>query len=172
VNLFKGYIWVVIAFLLLAANLVLLTIFLIQGRGQNLRPEFLPPHHRERNINEFISRELRFDNEQENALNQLRDNHELRREIRDSLDLLKMRYFSDGATGRINPQEATVILHQIGKLHERLDQVTLDHFFAIKALCHSKEQQERFDRLIEELVRKTLRPGPPPPHHGPKPPHD
>lgn len=160
----KNNLWIALAFVLLSANLLLLTFYLLKDKDRH------PPHpHKgwahDRHMAEFISDRLHLDPQQRLRLQEFIQQRRERDEIRDSLDLLKNLLFINGAYGLLQNNERDSLLHQIGTMHVRLDLVTLQYFQYIRELCNNPQQKKEFDSFVEELVRRTLRRGPPPPPH-------
>lgn len=160
----KNNIWIALAFVLLAANLLLLSIFLIRDRGRPSHPHH-PPHgpHHENFMSALIARRLHFDSRQKAELESFSVNRIHHHALRDSLDQLKVALFTLGAQGLLKSSERDSLLNRIGNMHQNLDLLMLRYFEHIRSICSSPEQRKEFDLFAEELVMKTLRRGPPPP---------
>ena len=166
----KNNFWIALAFVLLSANILFLTFFILKDK-RHPHPPHAGPHH-EREMTSLISERLHFDATQQKALEALSGNRSDRKQIRDSLDVLKLSLFTQGASGKIGMHERDSLLVVIGNLHCRLDLLTLRYFDQIKNICRNDAQKQDFDAFIEELVTKTLRRGPPPPPPPPISPED
>lgn len=162
----KNKAWIIFAFVLLAANLLLLSLFLIKDyRAHEEHPHHRhhPPATHEQDILNELAEHLHFDRTQYGELMALRSNFKQRRQIRDSLDVLKTNLFTNGARGNFGTAAEDSLLKKIESLHGRLDRMTLRYFHEIRNICKTDEQKRAFDDFVDELVSKTLRRGPPRP---------
>ena len=107
----------------------------------------------------FIERELEFDAEQRRAYAELVRRH--RRQTREALDRFhaaRRSLFSDLGADSVDVAAAT---RAIGAGQARLEEINFEHFLQVRRLCRP-DQEERFDRVIDEALRMMARPGPPP----------
>ncbi len=158
--------WLVL--LLLIANAATLVLFWT-GKRKNPPASTGTP-------NEFLVKELKLDDRQQQALTALVKEHrravdQLRGQVKaakDSLfDLVKKENLTDSAR-----QSAAAA---VSRITEQIDLLTLDHFRKIRALCNP-EQQRQFDEILHRVAAMLGAPRPPrdgrggPPPEGDRPP--
>ncbi len=155
--------WLIIL-LLLAANTVTLVLFWT-GRNQ-------PPQQGQgpRLLAEFLTKELQLDSGQQRQYQQLIQAHRsaaapLRQRITDLKDslflLLKQGNPSDTAKAAATAKIAATT-QQLERLH-------IDHFQQVRAIC-TPAQQQKFDNLLHDIVRRLSMPPPGRPGRNGRPP--
>lgn len=156
--------------LLVVINAVTIVLFWM-GRDQQ-QPPSRPPHAQGGPAN-YLIRELQLDGQQQQQYLQLVNVHrqaadQLREQIGEKKDslfhLLRQNPVPDSV------KKAAVAA--AGRLSEELDLLTFDHFQKVRALC-TPAQQEKFDRIIREVIAMMGGPrpeGPGGPPHGKTPP--
>lgn len=173
----KNKIWWLIILLLLAANTVTLVLFWT-GRNQQSPQQGQGPQL----LAEFLTKELQLDSGQQQQYQQLIQAHRsaaapLRQkivELKDSLFLLLKQ-------GNPSDTAKAVATAKIAATTQQLERLHIDHFQQVRAIC-TPNQQQKFDQLLHDIVRRLSmappggpgrngRPpmGPPP---GERPPHD
>ena len=121
---------------------------------------------------DFLIKELNLDAKQQEQFKKLAGEHretaekirEQVKEAKDSLfDLVKDPVTPDSV------KETRVAL--VGKRLEQIDLLTLNHFQQVRQLCNP-EQQKKFDKIIQQVLRMMAGPKPPGPGgpQGPPPP--
>lgn len=166
--------WLVIL-LLLAANTVTLVLFWTGRKQQPIQQGPAPQL-----LAEFLTKELQLDSGQQQQYRQLIQAHRsaaapLRQRITDLKDslfvLLKLGNPSD-----IAKADATA---KIAATTQQLERLHIDHFQQVRAIC-TPPQQQKFDNLLHDIVRRLSMPPPggpgrngrppmgPPPGQGPK----
>lgn len=125
-----------------------------------------PPGEDARTI---LVRELALDPEQTRRFDGLRSQHQAAmRDYREQMRELKDRLF-DGLQDEKDSSAAAPAARAIGELQAQIDLTTYAHFRAVRALCNPG-QKEKFDRVIQQVIRNMggpMRPpGPPPPGEG------
>jgi periplasmic protein CpxP/Spy len=147
--------WGLLVAALLVANTVTL-VLLWTGKKE--------PSHAARPplLGEYLTQQLGLDSAQQRQYQQLIQAHRsatapLRQrmgDLKDSLFLL----LKQGNPSEADKEAATA---QIAAIAQRLERLHLDHFQQVRALC-TPAQQQRFDGLLQEIVRKLSMPP-----HGP-----
>ncbi len=153
--------WLVIAVIFLAVvNLAALGFIWLEKQKVNDRP------HGNRDARDFLVNELALDKKQTQQFDSLRTIHfkEMNKR-REEMRQLKDRLF-DGLKIE-NDTAANTIAQQIGILQKTIDLNTFQHFAALRKIC-TEEQKQRFDRVIQDILRNMGRApggrpeGPPP----------
>jgi periplasmic protein CpxP/Spy len=170
----KNKIWWLVILLLLAANTVTLVLFWT-GRNQ-------PPQQGQgpKLLAQFLTKELGLDSGQQQQYQQLIQAHRsaaapLRQRITDLKDSL----FLLLKQGNPSDTDKTAATAKIAAITQQLERLHIDHFQQVRAICTSAQQQ-KFDSLLHEIVRRLSMPQPgrpgrngrppmePPPGQGPK----
>lgn len=109
----------------------------------------------------FIVEQLQLDAGQQRSFETLRREHRSAlREAQDEDRRLHDAYFSLLKTGAPNKPAADSLSALIGRQRSIMEAATFEHFSKLRALCRP-DQQQRFDAIIDEVLRRM---GPPPPH--------
>ncbi len=92
---------------------------------------------------------LKFDGEQQKKFEVLRDeNRRLRRASLEQIRALRVEKYKNLSA----PSDSSTVA--IGHAYEKLEQVTIQHFADIRALCHP-DQQKVFDNLLVEIISQA-----------------
>jgi periplasmic protein CpxP/Spy len=155
----------VITLLLLTANIVTLAILWINKKTDRGERELLPPPTGQ--VFEFLTNELKLDAAQQEAYKKLRDEHQAgQRSFQENIGKAKDNFFE--LLQQTNVTDSTLQLYskKVGEFEQQRDIFTFRHFQKLRALCN-KEQQNKFDNIIQEVLRRMGRPkgqpGVPPP---------
>jgi periplasmic protein CpxP/Spy len=168
-NIFTNNRWItIITLLLLTANIVTLALLWTNIKGD--KPYMNPQMKQGAQVFEFVNRELNLDAAQQVTYQKLREEHQAGvRPLQDSMRKAKDRFFDllkDEQVTDITVQEYS---KKIGELEQQRDVITFKHFQKLRALCN-KEQQIKFDNIIQEVLHSMggpkRPPGPPPPGMG------
>ncbi|MDB4285996.1 hypothetical protein N9933_01695 [bacterium] len=141
-------------------NLIALSFLVFRsGSGHREGPNGPPPGG-PRGPKDFISRELGFSPDQENAFEQLRKEHfgevkKLEGMIGERRTSLVKLYAVDDSE-----EEAKVLFEEISALRVGIEKVTFHHFRQVRNLCDEK-QKAKFDNIIEDVMAKMSRKPPP-----------
>lgn len=143
--------WLVV--LLLIANAATIAMFWLNKKQKPPQPKGQP--------NEFLVKELKLDTAQQQQLEVLVKEHrrqaeELRAKIRGAKDSLFALVKDPAATDSTKQALAAVA----SRYTEQIDVLTLNHFQKIRAICRP-DQQERFDEIIQDVIRMMGQPRPP-----------
>jgi len=120
----------------------------------------LPPHERQ-DVFEFLTHELKFNDEQRNQYDQLRKEHHseveaIQKRGRSNHDHFFALLQNKSADSTLVSQLAdSISINQ-----KQIELVTFYHFQKVRAICNS-EQQKKFDEVIGEALHKMF-PKPPP----------
>ncbi len=145
--------WLSIATLiLLVANIVTLT--LLWTNKKNVADEKHPPAP----VFEFLTKELKLNEQQQAAYKLLRDKHQAdQKQFRDSIRKAKDALFSLLK----QPNVADSLLQEYSRrataFDQQLDIITFRHFQEVRALCNT-EQQKKFDAIIQDVLRRMAGP--------------
>jgi hypothetical protein len=110
---------------------------------------------------DFISQELTFSPEQNEAFEQLRKEHfgqvrEIEREIGETRELLMKKYAIDNGEAEAKP-----LIEKMTALRGEMETATFQHFQQVRNLCN-EAQKATFDSIIGEVMTRLS--GKPPPH--------
>jgi len=158
--------WIsVVTLLLLTANIV--TLALLWTNKKSERNSDRPQPQQGGQVFEFITHELGLDPAKQQAYKTLREEHQAGvKPLQDSIRNAKDRFFY--LLQQENVPETTIQEYskKIGELEQQRDVFTFKHFQKLRAICN-KEQQIKFDDIIQDVLRRMAGPkkppGPPPP---------
>lgn len=155
----------VITLLLLTANIV--TLALLWTNKKTGKPNFdNPPSYQQQpggQVFEFVTSTLKLDSAQQKIYKQLRDEHRLQvRPYQDSIGKAKDSFFALLQNENITDSLVETSSKKIGSLEQQKDIFTFRHFQKLRAICN-KEQQTKFDSIIQETMHMMA----PPKNQGP-----
>lgn len=120
---------------------------------------FMPPVHDRGNAAKFLSKELKFSTAQEDKYAQLRQAHQQATRIYNERNMaLKKQLYDLLATDSQNSAVSS-LMDSIGFYSKKSELVRFEHFQEVRKLCDDT-QKERFDQIIQEVIRMM---SPPPP---------
>jgi periplasmic protein CpxP/Spy len=141
----------VITLLLLTANIVTLALLWTNKSSGKANDKLAPPGGR---AFEFIIQELKLDSAQQLAYAKLREEHQLgQRENRDSINRSKDNLFELLKQTNVTDSILNIYSSRIGYFEQQRDVVNFKHFQKLRAICN-KEQQIKFDNIIQEAMRR------------------
>jgi protein CpxP len=162
--------WLVTAVTMLAVvNLVFLGYIWLQKKDGT--KEIQQP----KDARNYLVKKLKLNAHQQQQFDSLRKGHfEQMKKDREEMKKLKDAFFGQLKNG--DGKDGKGIAQQIGSLQARIDLNTFSHFAALRNIC-TTGQREKFDDIIEDVLRNMGRgPGPPgggrpgpPPGEGPPP---
>jgi protein CpxP len=125
------------------------------------------------NASAFIIKQVGLDAKQQAAYAELVKQHQQKvRAVRDELHLAKDDFFNLLSDSTASPQVINAASLATGKLEQRLDVLTFEHFRQVRALC-TAEQKIKLDNCIKQVMRMMAPPpgvgrppGPPPGANG------
>lgn len=121
----------------------------------------------------FLEQELSFDDKQKESYRLMREEHFMKaRSIKEHVKMMKEAFFKAMADSSIADEELRKKALAISSEASELDLLTFKHFQQVRQMC-TPEQKEKFDEIIEEVLRSMDRQGPPPGReqpNGPPPP--
>lgn len=151
--------------LLLTANIVTLAL-LWTNKNKAHQETVVPPQGGGNEVFEFLTNELKLDSMQQLAYTRLRDEHRAgAKAIQDSIRSAKDALFALLRQPGVSDSALAMNSRKAADAEQKLDEHTFRHFQKLRALCH-KEQQEKFDKIIQDalrMMRQPRRQGPPPP---------
>lgn len=153
--------YVLVAFLI-AVNVF----FLIHFLGNN---QDRPQKERGGNPENFIAKELKFDDTQMKQFTDMSDDHHeaiqsISIETRELKDVL----FNKISDESVNKQAIDSITSLIGEKEKARDLATFNHFRAIYGMCN-ESQKAKFNRIIKDAIHKGGPEGRPEGRNGPPP---
>lgn len=165
----------VVTLLLLTANIVTLALLWTNKNKETGGDKFPPPAQGRGEVFEFLTNELKLSSAQQEAYRKLRDEHQAgQKELQDNIRKAKDALFSLLK----QPGVADSLVHMYSRkaveADQQLDEFTFRHFQKLRAICNA-EQQEKFDKIIQDALRRMVPPRrqePPPgmrPGEGPPP---
>lgn len=155
----------VITLLLLTANIITLAL-LWTNKKNDREPAHAQPQPGAQ-VFEFITQELKLDSAQKLIYKKLRKEHQAGvKPLQDSIRNAKDSFFD--LLNQENITETTIQEYgkKIGDLEQQRDVFTFKHFQKLRAICN-KQQQTKFDKIMQEVLRRMAgpkRPPGPPPH--------
>ena len=116
----------------------------------------------EENAGEFLVKQVGFDADQQEQYSRMREAHQkMSHETQDSLRFYKNSLFSNLPTR--DSIAAELASANIARLQRKIEMNTFNHFAAVRTLC-TPEQTEKFDRIIDDVLKMMAPPqGPPRP---------
>ncbi len=107
----------------------------------------------------FLEQELSFDEKQKDIYRHMREEHFMKaRDIKEKVKTLKEAFFKAMADSSITDEELRKRASAISTEASELDVLTFKHFQQVRQMC-TPEQKEKFDEIIEEVLRSMDRPG-------------
>lgn len=150
----------VITLLLLTANI--LTLALLWTNKSKDRGDLRLPPTPNGGAFEFLNKELKLDPAQQEAYKKWRDEHrEGEKGFQDSIRRSKDNFFE--LIKRTNVSDSVLLAYssRVGAFEQQRDILTFKHFQKLRAICN-KEQQTKFDNIIEDVLRRMGGPKRPP----------
>jgi len=143
----------VIVLLLITANIVTLALL-----WTNKKPDrgviTAPPPPPGGQVFEFLTHELKLDSTQQEAYRKLREEHQSQvRPLRDSIGKAKDSFFDLLKQSDVSDSMIENFSRKIGNLEQQRDVFTFRHFQKLRAIC-DKEQQIRFDSIIQQALHQ------------------
>ena len=164
-------IWQYITTILVACNITLMLVIWLKPNNDPERQRIAP--------REIIINKLKFTNEQIKNYDSLIAIHRTKtNELHQKSDKWHQAFFENLKNNQYQPTIADSILNLIAATEKENDLMTFNHFKAVRAIC-TKEQQQEFDIIINEVLhtmkqgnnrRPENRPRPPMPPDGDRPP--
>jgi hypothetical protein len=158
----------IVTILLLTANVVTLALLWTNKkheRAGDRHPAAAAP------AVEFITQELKLDSAQQLAFVKLREEHQANQRIlNDSIKQSKDALFELLKQVSVADSLIKMAAEQAGRFEQERDLATFKHFQKLRALCN-KEQQNKFDNVIQDILRRIGGPkaGPKGDRRGPPP---
>jgi Spy/CpxP family protein refolding chaperone len=154
----KRWLAIAIALLLVANVVTLILLWSKSGKGKEDNPPQGP-------VFEYVVKELQLDQQQQDAYAKLRTEHQQgQRMISDSMRKVKDAFFA--LLKDVNTPDSLVAMNarKAADMETQLELLTFKHFQKVRAIC-TPDQQQKFDKIIEEVLHRMARPrgGPPPP---------
>lgn len=165
-NNFTNNRWIsFIVLLLLTVNLI--TLALLWTNKKTNREYLIPPPPPQPQQNgqvfEFITHELKLDSTQQEAYKKLRDEQQSQvRPLQDNIGKAKDIFFALLQKETVSDSTIEAYSKRIGNLEQQRDVFTFRHFQKLRAIC-TKEQQVKFDNIIQQALRQMS------PQRGPRP---
>lgn len=165
----------VIILLLITANIVTLAL-LWTNKGKEPAEVKFPEPPGGGQVFMFLTNELKLDPAQQEAYRKMRDEHRAgQRGLQDSIRSAKDALFALLRQPGTNDSMIATCSRKAADAEQELDEYTFRHFQKLRSICN-KEQQKKFDKIIQDVLHRMAprRQGPPPgmmrPEDGPPPP--
>src|SRR6218665_720690 len=110
----------------------------------------------------FLEQELSFNEKQKESYRIMRDEHFMKaRSIKEHVKMMKEDFFKSMADSSLSDEDLRKKAQAISTEASELDILTFKHFQQVRQMC-TPEQKEKFDEVIEDVLRSMDRQGPPP----------
>ena len=130
--------------LLVIANTVTITMFWL-GRGQLFPNGKGTPQ-------EFLVKELKLDGGQQAIFEVLRkEHHDSATILRDEVKLVKESFFDLLKQSNVTDSMKLAAANKVCAITQKIDLLTLNHFQKVRAICNI-EQQQKFDKIINQVI--------------------
>ncbi len=151
--------------LLLIANIATISFFWMGMRNK---------HDPAQQPSEYIIKELALNVVQQKEYKAMVDDHRKQsKQLNEQIRALKDSFFELLTHENINDSNKNMMATRIAALDQQLDLLTFDHFKQVRKIC-TLDQQQKFDKIIKDILRMMGRPAPrgnhPPPPGGNRPP--
>ncbi|CAN5807090.1 hypothetical protein BH11BAC4_BH11BAC4_15000 [soil metagenome] len=113
---------------------------------------------------EFLTKELSLNKMQQESYKKLKDDHQvIQRQLKDSIRNAKDAFFSLISQPDIPDSLLLAYSKKANAFNLQMDIITFRHFQQLRAIC-DPGQQQKFDNIIQEVMRRMAGPrqGPPP----------
>jgi periplasmic protein CpxP/Spy len=149
--------------LLLVANTISLIVFWSGNKQQQQQPA------QRGQLGDFITRELGLDSSQQQQYGQLRQAHRAAAEsFRTQINGQKDSLFALLKQGNPGDAAKNAATAKIAALTQQLELLHFNHFQQLRAIC-TPAQQQKFDNILHDIVRRMSMPPPPRRPGGPPP---
>lgn len=139
--------------LLLVANAATIAMFWLNRKPKPPQPKGQP--------NEFLVKELKLDSTQQQQLDVLVKEHRRAvEELRGKVKAAKDSLFAFVKEANVSDSAKQAVAAVASRYTEQIDVLTLNHFQKVRALCRP-DQQQRFDEIIQDVIRMMGQPRPP-----------
>ena len=126
-----------------------------------------PPPMRNERVADFLVHELQLDSTQRIAYQQLVNTHRKDvQEIREKTRTSKEAFFELLKKENVSEAEIKNAAANASAAQQEIDLLTFHHFQKVRALCN-ESQKEKFDDIIQDVLRMNAPQQGPPPPHGP-----
>ena len=147
--------WAVVV--LIIANIVVITLFWL-GHRQIQRRQETPA--------DFLSHELGLDDKQKAQLHEFASQHHMESEkIRQHIKEARDHFFDLIKMPNVNPATKDSAANAIADNLKKLELLTFDHFQKVRMMC-TPDQQVKFDKIINQVIKMVAGPPPGRPPHG------
>ena len=151
-TLFRNKILSGLVILLLIANVATIVFF-----WTGMRKSQSPPPQR---TAEYVIKELSLNDSQQKQYETMITQHrkqtkQIREQIRDSKDSL----FDLLSNPNINDSSKHYMAAKISSLNQQLELLTFEHFKLVRKICNP-DQQQKFDKIIKDVLRMMAAPAP------------
>lgn len=154
--------WLVV--LLLIANAATITMFWL-GSERNLPNVKGAPQ-------EFLVKELKLDSRQQELFEVLRkEHHDSAMILREEVKQAKATFFALLQQANVTDSSKLAAANKVSVITQKLDLLTFDHFQKVRAICNG-EQQQKFDKIINQVIEMIAHPQQPGRPEGDRPPRE
>jgi periplasmic protein CpxP/Spy len=154
--------WLVV--LLVIANAVTITLFWL-GRGRLLPKGKGTPQ-------EFLVKQLKLDAGQQATFEVLRkEHHDSAMILREDVKQAKESFFDLLKQANVTDSMKLAAANKVSAITQQLDLLTWNHFQKLRAICIG-EQQQQFDKIIQQVIEMIAHPQQPGRRDGNRPPRE
>ncbi|HTA62864.1 MAG TPA: Spy/CpxP family protein refolding chaperone [Bacteroidia bacterium] len=158
-NQLKFWKWAVM--LLAALNICLLGSIWLKQSNQASDEMRRPPNGAK--AADFLLEQLKFSPEQLVAFEKLKEvHHHSMDSLREISKEVHKLFFDNLKNEKPDTAKVNELARAIANNQTQIELVTFNHFKEVRKLCDEK-QKVTFDEIIQEVLRRMARPGPPPP---------
>lgn len=156
----------VVTLLLVTANIVTLALLWTNKKGDKDHFDAPPPRQQPGGqVFEYLTNELKLDSAQQELYKKLREVHQgFVRPLQDSIGKAKDNFFALLQKENVSDSMVEQYSKKIGNLEQQRDVITFRHFQKLRGICR-KEQQNKFDSIIQEALHRMA----PQRNQGPRP---
>lgn len=158
-NQLKFWKWSVL--LLAVLNVCLLGSIWVKQNGQTPDEMRRPPNGEK--AADFLIEQLKFTAQQKVEFEKLKEaHHHSMDSLREISKEVHQLFFDNLKNEKQDSAKVNALAIAIASNQTQCELVTFNHFKEVRKLCDDK-QKEIFDEIIQEVLRRMARPGPPPP---------
>jgi protein CpxP len=158
-NQLKFWKWAVV--LLAVLNVCLLASIWLKQNGQAPDEMRRPPNGEK--AADFLLEQLKFSEQQKTGFEKLKEEHRHKMDsLREISKEVHRLFFDNLKNEKQDTAKVNDLARAIANNQTQIELVTFNHFKEVRKLCDDK-QKATFDEIIQEVLRRMARPGPPPP---------
>lgn len=112
------------------------------------------PHSNSKERGSWMANELKFDDKQKEAHKKMKEAHfATLKPVFDSITSYRSNLYGLLKDSVINDSLANYYIKSIGEKNSLISQYTFEHFKRLRAICNPGEQQNKFDSVVQKIVK-------------------